>query len=79
MKLRTIKKYKTFKKEIAVGRIIEVTNELGQKLIEKGIAEKFEQSTIEIKSIKPPKEAKKVVNLEDNNNNDEKTSSHKNK
>jgi len=76
MKIELIKDYKPFKKVLKLGRMLEVTNELGQKLIEDGIAKKYTEDGIKIKSIKPKEKAKKVVPLE-NNNNEEKTSSHK--
>lgn len=79
MKLELLKDYKPFKKVIKAGRMLEVTNELGQKLIDKGIAKKYTGDSMKIKSIKPKESQEKVVILEDEINNNEVEKPHKNK
>lgn len=79
MKLELLKDYKPFNKVIKAGRMFEVTNELGQKLIDKGIAKKYTGDSMKIKSIKPKELQEKVVILEDEINNNEVEKPHKNK
>jgi len=71
MKIKLIKKHKLVKKELKAGTVIDVTNEKGKYLIDKGLAEYVNLSDglsekIVKKSIKL---GKNKVNL--NNNNDQ--------